>query len=118
VSARLPDLDRPAPFGLPLPHPVVAAPAPLNVAAGCLLVAVVRVYGGRIMPMPDPSLADAVVFLHDRGVRLESAPLKWQRRGFAYYAPSVGQMLSVADVIEFASNERDLVGVTAVVYGG
>jgi hypothetical protein len=54
------------------------------------------------------TVAEALRYLRARGVVVEVAPKKFQRRGFDYYAPGVGQMLSTSDLIEFAHNEREL----------
>lgn len=53
-------------------------------------------------------VSEAIDYLSANGAPIYNAPAKWQRRGFTYFAPTVGQMLTAAQLVEFATNEREL----------
>jgi hypothetical protein len=50
----------------------------------------------------------AIDYLNAHGEPIYEAPAKWRSRGFAYYAPNVGQMLTEAHLIELALNMQAL----------
>ena len=51
---------------------------------------------------------EAIAYLNAHGESIERAPAKWQKRGFAYYAQAAQQMLTTADLLEYAHAERDI----------
>jgi hypothetical protein len=51
---------------------------------------------------------DAIDILERHGETISDAPAKWQRRGFRYFAIAASQMLSSADLIEYAQNQQTL----------
>jgi hypothetical protein len=54
------------------------------------------------------TVQDAIDHLNANGEEIVTATDKWQRRGFAYYAKVAGQMLTAAEVIEYAQNDHTL----------
>lgn len=52
---------------------------------------------------------DAVTYLKSQGIALEAVTVKRvQKLGWRWYAPSAQQLLTDADVVTFAQNQRDL----------
>jgi hypothetical protein len=58
--------------------------------------------------MEHTTTEQARAYLASVGIVTEIATKRFQKRGFAFYAPSVGQMLSEDDIRVFAANERSL----------
>jgi hypothetical protein len=52
---------------------------------------------------------DAIDILRRHGETIEDAPGRWRRRGFRYFAVAASQMLSSADLIEYARNQQSMV---------
>ena len=60
--------------------------------------------------MHDPitTTEQAIASLAQTGETVIPANRTWRRRGFAFYAQRASQMLTAADLIEYATNEREL----------
>jgi hypothetical protein len=57
---------------------------------------------------PVSTVGDALEYFAGIGETILSANRAWQRRGFDYYAPTACQMLSAADLIEYANNSQEI----------